>query len=129
MGHKEGFTLIETIIGIVVIGVVFMGLLATVTGVFTNAGRDEAVTVAISLAKGEMERVTRLRFANIADQNRDAPASFGGNFSNYSWQIRVDPAPAAIASDPEMANYKQVESRVTNPMVGDISLKTIVTNN
>ena len=67
MGHKEGFTLIETIIGIVVIGVVFMGLLATVTGVFTNAGRDEAVAVAISLAKGGVGGGTRLRFANIAD--------------------------------------------------------------
>ncbi|HAZ09749.1 MAG TPA: hypothetical protein DCY56_01395 [Candidatus Omnitrophica bacterium] len=125
----RGFTLVETVIGIVVIGIIALGLFATFTGVFTNAVRDEVVTVATSLAKGEMERVTRLSFASVVDQNRGTPVSFGGNFTNYSWQIRVDAVPVAIASDPGMAQYKQVESRVTNPMVGDISLKTIVTNN
>jgi len=129
MKAKGGFTLVETVIGIVVIGIIAIGLFATFTGVFTNAVRDEVMSVATSLAKGEMERVTRLSFANIIDQNRDSPASFGGNFNNYSWQIRVDAVPVDIANDPGMANYKQVESRVTNAFVGDISLKTIVTNN
>lgn len=125
----KGFTLIETVIGIVVLGIIALGLFATFTGVFTNAARDEVVTIATSLAKGELERVGRLSFASVVDQNRDSPVSFGGNFANYSWQIRVDAVPVAIASDAGMAQYKQVESRVTNPMVGDISLKTIVTNN
>ncbi len=125
----KGFTLIETVIGIVVLGVIALGLFATFTGVFTNAVRDEVVTIATSLAKGEMERVTRLAYASIVDQNRGTPVSFGGNFTNYSWQIRVDAVPVGIADDPGKTNYKQVESRVTNPMVGDISLKTIVTNN
>ncbi len=125
----RGFTLIETVIGIVAIGIIALGLFATFTGVFTNACRDEVATIGTSLAKGEMERVARLSFASIVDQNRGAPVSFGGNFSNYSWQIRVDPVPSGIASDPGMTNYKQVESRVTNALIGDISLKTIVTNN
>ena len=125
----RGFTLIETVIGIAVIGIIAIGLLATFTGVFTNALRDEVMTIATGLAKGEMERVSRLSFASVVDQNRGAPVSFGGNFSNYSWQVRVDPVPVGIENDPGMANYKQVEARVTNPIVGDISLKTIVTNN
>ena len=125
----RGFTLVETVIGIVVIGIIAIGLFATFTGVFTNAARDEVLSVATSLAKGELERVTRLSFASIVDQNRGSPVSFGGNFTNYSWQIRVDAVPVAIANDAGMANYKQVESRVTNPIAGDISLKTIVTNN
>jgi len=125
----KGFTLIETVIGIVVLGVITMGLFATFTGVFKNAARDEVVTIATSLAKGELERTTRLSFASILSQNAGAPVSFGGNFTNYYWQIVVSAVPVAIASDAGMANYKQVEARVTNPIVGDISLKTIVTNN
>jgi len=125
----RGFTLVETTIGIVVLGIIALGLFATFTGVFTNAVRDEVVTIATSLAKGELERVARLSFASVVDQNRDSPVSFGENFTNYSWQIMVDAVPVAIASDAGMAQYKQVEARVTNPMVGDISLKTIVTNN
>jgi prepilin-type N-terminal cleavage/methylation domain-containing protein len=87
MKKNNGFTLIETVIGIVVIGIIALGLFATFTGVFTNAVRDEVVTVATSLAKGEMERVTRLAYASIVDQNRGTPVSFGGNFTNYSWLI------------------------------------------
>ena len=125
----KGFTLIETVISIVIMGIISLGLLAVFTGVFTNAVRDEALTVSASLAKGELERVTRLSYASVVDQNRGTPVSFGGNFTNYSWQIRVDPVPVAIANDPGMANYKQVEAMVTNALLGDVSLKTIVTNN
>lgn len=124
----KGFTLIETIISIVIIGIISLGLIAVFTGVFTNATRDEAVIIALNLAKGEMERVIRLDFVDIVDENKDSPANFGGNFSNYSWQVRVDPVPEDIADDEEMTYYKQVEARVTNVIAGDISLKTIVTN-
>ena len=125
----KGFTLIETIMSIVIIGIAFLGLVAVFTGVFTNAVRDEVMTVSTMLAKGEMERVMRLDFSDVDDENRDSPANFGGDFTNYSWQVRVDAVPTSIATDPSMTNYKQVEARVTNAMVGDISLKTIVTNN
>ena len=125
---KQGFTLIETIISIVVIGIAFMGLLSLFTAVYTNAVRDEVMTIATMLAKGEIERVKGLSFANVSNENRDSPVSFGGNFSNYSWQVRVDAVPVDIASDGGMTNYKQVEMRVSNNMIGYISLKTIVTN-
>ncbi|MDO8603297.1 MAG: type II secretion system protein [Candidatus Omnitrophota bacterium] len=124
----KGFTLIETIISVVVIGVAFLGLLAVFTGVYTNAIYDEAMTAATMLAKAEMERAIGLGFAGVSDQNRDSPAAFSGNFSNYSWQIRVDAVPIAIADDPAMTNYKQIEARVAHAMVGNVSLKTIVTN-
>ena len=125
----RGFTLIETVIGIVVLGVITLGLFATFTGVFTSAVRDEVVTVATSLARGELERVERvarsssLNFDSLASSS--SPVSFGGNFTNYSWQIIVVNGAPFYVTVP--AQYKQVESRVTNPMVGTISLKTIFT--
>lgn len=125
---NKGFTLIETVISIVVIGIVFLGLLAVFTGVYTNAVYDEIMTTATVLAKGEMERVSGLSFASVSDQNRDSPLAFSGNFSNYSWQIRVDAVPVAIADDATMTNYKQIESRVSNNMLGYVSFKTVVTN-
>ncbi len=124
----KGFTLIETIISIVVIGIISLGLIAVFTGVFTNATRDEAVAVAVNLARGEMERVIRLDFSDVDDENRDSPEDFTGNFSNYSWQVRVDPVPEDIEDDEDMENYKQVEVRITNAIIGDISLKTILAN-
>ena len=44
----KGFTLIETVIGIVALGIIALGLFAIFTGVFTNAARDEVVTIATS---------------------------------------------------------------------------------
>lgn len=126
--NGAGFTLVETVISIVIIGIAFTGLLAVFTGVFTNAVYDDLMTVATMLTKGEMERVKGLSFANVSDENRDSPAAFSGNFSNYSWQVRVDPVPEDIADDETMTNYKQVEVRVTNDIAGQVSLKTIVTN-
>jgi len=124
----KGFTLIETIMAILVLSIAFLGLVAVVIGVFTNATHDEAMTIATMLAKGEMERVMGLSFANVDDENEDSPVAFTGNFSNYSWEVIVSAVPVAIASDPTMTNYKQVEAMVTNAIAGDINLKTIVTN-
>ena len=124
----KGFTIVETVIAIVVIGIAFLGLLSVFMGVFTNAVRDETMAIAVSLTKGEMERVSSLDFDSVSDENRDSPAGFSGNFSNYSWQVRVDAVPVGIANDPSMDNYKQVEVRITNTMIGSVSLKTIVTN-
>ncbi len=124
----KGFTLVETLISIVVIGIAFLGLAAVFTGVFTNAVRDEGMTIATMLAKGEMERVIGLSFSEVDDEHRDDPVTFGGDFSNYFWQVRIDAVPETIAVNPEKTEYKQVEVRVTNAIVGDISLKTIITN-
>lgn len=119
--NKKGFTLIETVIGIVVIGIIALGLFSAFTGVFTNACRDEVLTVAVSLAKGEMERVAHLAFSAI---NSTPDTNFQGNFSNYSCQVIVSQVPFA----PDTLQYKQVEVLVANSLVGDVSLKTIVTN-
>ena len=119
----KGFTLIETIISILIIGIAFLGLVAVLTGVFTNATRDEVMTVAAGLAKGEMEKVAGEGFSVTSGSG-----TYSGNFSNYSWQVTVSAVPVDIAVDPGMTDYKQVEVVVTNAMIGSVSLKTIVTN-
>ena len=111
----RGFTLIETIISIVVIGIAFLGLVAVVTGVFTNATHDEAMAIATMLAKGEMERVSGLGWP-VADDS----GGFSGNFTNYSWEVDV------TDTDSE---HRQVDVIVTNAMIGSVTLTTMATNN
>ncbi|MBU1006988.1 MAG: type II secretion system GspH family protein [Candidatus Omnitrophica bacterium] len=121
---RNGFTLIETVISILIIGIAFLGLVAVLTGVFTHATRDEVMSVTTMLAKGEMERVTGEGWAFL-----EGSGSYSGNFSNYSWQVIMSAVPVAIENDPYMANYKQAEVVVSNAMIGSVSLKTILTNN
>lgn len=111
----KGFTLIETMIAVVVIGIAFLGLLAAVTGVFTHATRDEVVAIATMLAKGEMERASGLGWS-VADDS----GSFSGNFSDYSWEFDV------TDTDSE---HREVDVSVTNTMIGTVTLTTMATNN
>lgn len=127
--RAKGFTLVELVLVIVVAAIAIPGVIFTFYELSRRSIYDEAMTTATMLAEGELERALQKNFASIIDENRDTPASFGGNFSAYSWQVRVDPVPDGLAIDPLMSQYKQVEARVTNSITGDVSLKTVVTNN
>ena len=129
MISKRGFSLVELVLVIVVAGIAIPGVILTFYELSRKSAYDEAMTTAVMLAEGELERTVQKGFANIVDENRGNPVSFGGNFSGYRWQIRVDAVPAALANDPSMSEYKQIEARVTNNIIGDVSLKTIATNN
>ena len=126
--RQKAFSLPELIITIVVAAIAIPGVMFVFQEVSRKSVYDEAINTAVMLAGGEMERAIRRNFVNITDENRDAPVSFGGNFSAYSWQIRIDAVPLTLATDTSMTQYKQVESRVTNSIIGDVSLKTVVTN-
>jgi len=126
---KNGFSLVELILVIVVAAIAVPALMFVFREASIKAVHDELSSTAVMLAEGELERVLAKSFSNITSENRDSPVSFGGNFSGYSWQIRVDTAPQELANDPLMLQYKQIEARVTNSVAGDISLTTVVTNN
>ena len=127
MKKIKSFALVELVLVIIVAGIAIPGLMYLFNQLARKSVNDEAMFTATMLAEGELERAVQQNFANVADQNRNSPVSFSGNFSGYSWQIRVDAVPAAVANDPGMAQYKQVEARVTGNIIGDVSLKTVVT--
>jgi len=127
MKKLKSYALVELVLVIVVAGIAIPGVMYMFNQLARKSINDEAMFVATMLAEGELERVVEQNFANVADQNRNSPVSFGANFSGYKWQIRVDAVPVALANDPGMAQYKQVEARVTSDIIGDVSLKTVVT--
>lgn len=129
MKRRKGFSLIELVLVIVVAGIAIPAVILTFYELSHKSAYDEAMTTAVMLAEGELERTVQKAFANIMDENRDNPVSFGGNFLGYRWQIRVDAVPVSLANDPSMSQYKQIEARVSNNIIGDVSLKTIATNN
>jgi prepilin-type N-terminal cleavage/methylation domain-containing protein len=129
--NKRAFSLVELVLVIVIAGISIPGVIITFYELSRKSIYDEAMTSAVMLAEGELERATRKSFANVLDEHRDSPISFAGNFSAYSWQVRVDyvestDLDAAVAWP---TDYKLVESRVTNNIIGDVALKIIVTNN
>jgi prepilin-type N-terminal cleavage/methylation domain-containing protein len=129
--RNKSFTLIELVIVMVVIAIASAGLAVSMNQVLKNIRVSEAMSTATALALSEAERVKALTFANIVDQNRGAPISYGGNFGAYSWQVRVDPIDTVqpnLGTDPTMANYKVVEVRVHNSAINYVSIIFLRTN-
>lgn len=123
---QKGFTLIETLIAVVVMGIAVGALLLVLTSVVDQTVLPEIHNVGSHLLEREFERVTSQRFAAVVNEPSTA---FPGSFSDYSWQVAVSPVPAALASDPGMSQYKQVLVTVTHASGGAVSLSTVVTNN
>jgi prepilin-type N-terminal cleavage/methylation domain-containing protein len=132
LANKKAFSLIELILVVVVLGIAVFGLITVAQEVMLETHKPEVISTATALAEKEAERVTRLSFAAVDDENRDSPQSYGGNFSTYSWEVRVDSIDDAapnLGSDPDMDNYKVVEIRIHHDLLGGyISLVFLRTN-
>jgi prepilin-type N-terminal cleavage/methylation domain-containing protein len=117
---SNGFTIIELIAVIVVLGIALAPLGVMFTQVMTKYAQPEAIQVATALARQEMERVTGLRYSSIVSE---ASTTFT-DFPNYNYQVIV----GTISGESDTDEYKQVEVLVTNSSIGiSVSLKTIVT--
>jgi prepilin-type N-terminal cleavage/methylation domain-containing protein len=78
--HKYGFTLIELIMTIVVVGLIAVPLSISLTEQVQGVVQSSASTSALNLARFEMEVVNNLAYTNIAS------ASFA-NYQGYPYDI------------------------------------------
>ena len=128
---QKAFSLIELVIVILVLGIACLGLALATQEVLFNIHRPEVISTAVGLAEARAERVLALNFASVNNQHRDSPLAYGGNFSAYSWEVRVDSlddAAPSLGSDVNMTNYKVVDVRVHHPAVDHVSIVFLKTN-
>ncbi len=83
---RSGFTLIETIMGVVVIAISFYLLIAVLINLTPRTARVETITKKVYLAQEKMEEFLARGFAVAGNLG---PSSFPGNFSNYQYQVIV----------------------------------------
>jgi prepilin-type N-terminal cleavage/methylation domain-containing protein len=58
MNKENGYTLLELVLVIILVGVAFPGLLAFFTNSMQDSVKNEVITQAIILAQGKMEQIT-----------------------------------------------------------------------
>lgn len=118
----SGFTIIETIIVIIILGITLTPFAILVVTVMQKNVYSQAQATAVSLAEGEFERVMGTRFSLLANE---AQAAFSAPFANYTHEVvvaYVNPLP------PDTSNYKSVEIRINNVISGTIKLVSLVAN-
>lgn len=117
--NKKGFSLIEIILVILVIGISSLGLVIVMQQVLFDIHKPRIISTATSLAESEAERVIRRKFISVVDENRDAPQAYSGSLSAYGWQVRV----TDVDSDNKIA-----EIRVNHVAIGYVWLAFLKTN-
>lgn len=136
--QKKAFTLIETILVVVVLGISLPPLCILIVNVVQKNVLSQVQATATSLAEREMERVTALRFSGV---NCEPQTALGSPFSTYAYKVDVDYVNAAdlntSVGQPSLCasaggtttNYKRVQITVSHSITGDLKLTTLVTNN
>ncbi|MDH4163664.1 MAG: type II secretion system GspH family protein [Nitrospirota bacterium] len=124
----KGFTLIETIITLVVLSIAMVGVLSVFT-VGSKGGADPLLlNQAISLAQEKMDEAIALRksggYAAVA---ADPGGFFGAPYGAFAWARTVSCVDAALAPAACTAGYKIVTVTVTHAVTGSVSLATLVT--
>lgn len=123
--RTKGFTLIEVIIIIVLLGIAIPPLLLAISQGTKDSYRSELTTVASHLAQGQMERVTRVKFLNHSGFRNMTSTKFptqtinvnGANYTVYTnFSTLVSKA------------RKKAKVKVAGPGIPDVSLITWFTN-
>jgi prepilin-type N-terminal cleavage/methylation domain-containing protein len=137
MKEKRAFTLIEVVLVIVVLGIALTPLCILVVQVVQKNVLSQAQATAVSLAEGEIERLTNARFSQVTCE---ASTPFSGAFSGYSYSTDVDYVnsgdlntsvgrPAGCSGTPGTAtNYKRIRLSVNHAIARNITLTTVVVN-
>lgn len=127
LNRKRGFTIIETVLVILVLGISLTPLCILLVNVVQKNVLSGAQTTAVSLAEAEMERISSLRFSTVDDI---AQTTFPTPFTNYSYQVIVDYVDGNDLNTPVAGptDYKRVQVKIINSVVGELTLTSLVTN-
>jgi prepilin-type N-terminal cleavage/methylation domain-containing protein len=141
--NQAGFTLIETIITLAVLSIAAVGVLSVFTVGTRGSANPLVVEQAVHLAQERMDTIigdrenTLRGFAYIIPGNYNAPpgiavTGFSG-FTRSEFITCVNAADlntsiGAPAATGCASGYTQVTVTVTNPIIGSVSVETILTN-
>lgn len=128
--NGRGFTLIETIITLVVLSIAVIGVLSVFIVGSKGGANPLLLTQATSLAQEKMDEAIALRKSGgYAAVVADPGGAFGAPYGAFTWARTVAcvdsglVAPAACA-----AGYKIVTVTVTHAVTGSVSLTTLATD-
>jgi len=127
---RKGLTLVETIIGTIVIGIAFYLLIAVFITLAPRTARVETLNKKVYLAQEKTEEFLARNFSQTASVGA---AAFTGNFSNFNYQIVVTYVATAdlntaIAGP---SSFKNVKVRVwggTVDSAGTVEIVSLVTS-
>jgi type IV pilus assembly protein PilV len=100
---EEGFTLVETMIALVVLSVGLVALAALQTSAIRGNAFSKRMTTAVSIANEKMEQLKNSSYANILSES---PTQINQSNMNYSRQV-------IVTNNSPLPNTKTVNVTIT----------------
>lgn len=118
MMNRSGFTLVETVISMVVIGIIMYAAIAIFITSSVKGVSVEVFTVAQSLAEGKLEETMAQDFGDISDE---AETNFSGDLDDFSYEIVVNYVSAEALDAPVgyVTDYKKIDVMIRHSLLGN----------
>ena len=107
MERDRGFTLLEVMIAVAIIGIALVAVLGSQSQSLSLASEAKFNTTAALLAQGKIAEIETESTENLASDSGD----FGGDFPNYHWEYTVSGLSAA-GVDQALDFLKQIDLTV-----------------
>jgi len=130
--NRDGFTLIEIIIFIVIVGIILPVILVPFTTSIKESLTPEKVAKATCLAQYKMEELTKNKYDLVIVTTEEDPSYTYNDitgFSNYQWRWEISYVNGnLVPTDPPAdVGYKLILVRVQDSDGREIELQTVVT--
>lgn len=114
---RDGFTLLESLVALVILGVALTPLLSAVTDGLRAQGRLRAAHEGVALAEAWMAELALVPADSIPGYLQPRSGWFPAPFGGYRWRVllRPDPASPALIRGAVLVEWKD----------GDYSLETV----
>lgn len=130
-GRIAGFTLIETILTLVVLSIAAVGVVALFSTGIKGSANPLILNQAVSLAQGEMDNIMGQKltggFGSIVTSATCSTIMLAGYTCNRN-VFYVDPAIDLNTPQVGPTNYKHVTVTLAAPTIGQISVDSLITN-
>ena len=127
MNHK-GFTLIEIIILIVLVGILLPAIIVPFATGVRGSGKPEMVNKAMFLTQQKMEEFMKFDYSNAALTYIPLTPYSNTDFPNYQWQWSIAYVDSSFAASVPDVGYKMILVRVQDPENSTYELTSVVTN-
>lgn len=126
--HTKGFTLIETVILIVVAGILLPVLVVPFVTSVKRSEKPERVNTAMFLAQQKMEELTKYAYTDVGLNPTALTPYASTDVSNYQWQWSITWVDSSFRSSPTDEGYKQILVRVMDPEKDAYEVQSVVTH-
>jgi prepilin-type N-terminal cleavage/methylation domain-containing protein len=103
---QEGFSLIEVMIALLILGVALVGFVQATTTAVSSSKESEIQTTAALLASGQLEKLQ----ADGDLEDGDSDGDWGDDFPNYTWTQTISPA--------DVKGLHEIRLTIENPRTG-----------